>query len=298
MSSSSNTGSETGLRAGTPKLDSCVNALRTPELVIEETGAQIYQGNCLLMDRCLTRSKTSLIITSPPYPGVAQPEEDYATFPDPKAFNESHDFLEKVWAQCWNLLEDLGHLCINIYDIPAGASGMYPNVAGVIRRCLEHGFVLREKFIWAKGPSYSPPSGSWPLPKGVLAANTFEEILVFQKPLQFSQRRVDPSKIRPEIRDKSTLPKEAHDWIMDPVWRISAEREGRKLGHPFTYPMDLSERLIKLYTFWGETVVDPFVGSGTTVLAASKLGRQGVGFELSDKYIEICRKRLAQGSMF
>jgi DNA modification methylase len=248
------------------------------------------------MQNVLPRSKTSLIVTSPPYPGVDQPEDDYATFPDPKEFNASHDFLEQVWAVCYDLLEDLGHLCINIYDIPAGAGGMYPNVAGVIRRCLGLGFVLREEFIWAKGPSYSPPSGSWPLPKGVLAANTFEMVLVFQKPLKFSQRRVDPSKIHPEVRAKSELPKEAHGWLMDPVWHIPAEREGRKLGHPFTYPTELVERLIKLYTFWGEMVVDPFVGSGTTVLAAQKLQRQGIGFELSEKYIDICKRRLAQGS--
>ncbi|MFN2486506.1 MAG: DNA methyltransferase, partial [Acidimicrobiia bacterium] len=91
---------------------------------------------------------------------------------------------------------------------------------------------------------------------------------------------------------------EAHKWLMDPVWHISAEREGRKLGHPFTYPSELCERLIRLYTFAEEIVVDPFVGSGTTVLAAQKLERQGIGFELSSKYIEICRKRMAQGSLF
>lgn len=284
--------------SGRLRLDSLIDAELLPRSVIEEPLAQIYQGNSLLMQNVMPRSKTSLIVTSPPYPGVAQPEEDYATFPDPKEFNASHDFLGKIWRVCWDLLEDLGHLCINIYDIPAGAGGMYPNVAGVVKRCLDIGFVLREEFIWAKGASYSPPSGSWPLPKGVLAANTWEMVLVFQKPLQFSQRRVDPSKIHPDIRKKSELPKEAHDWLMDPVWRISAEREARKLGHPFTYPMELAERLIILYTFVNELVVDPFVGSGTTVLAAQKLGRQGVGFELSDKYIAIARKRLAQGSMF
>lgn len=283
---------------GTQKLDTSANSQTMPVAVIEDALAQIYHGNCLLAGSVLPRSKTSLIITSPPYPGVAQPEEDYATFPDPKEFNSSHDFLGEVWRVCWDLLEDLGHLCINIYDIPAGSGGMYPNVAGVIKRCLDIGFVLREEFIWSKGPSYSPPSGSWPMPKGVLAANTFEFILCFQKPLQFSQRRPDPSRVHPDVQASSKLGSVEHGWLMDPVWNISAEREGRKLGHPFTYPTELSERLIRLYTYWGEMVVDPFVGSGTTVLAAQKLGRQGVGFELSEKYIEICRKRFAQGAMF
>lgn len=269
-----------------------------PRLVIENPRAQIFHGNCLMASSVLPRSKTALIITSPPYPGVDQPEPDYATFVDPKDFNASHDFLEKVWRMCYDLNEDLGRLCINIYDIPSGASGMYPNVAAVIKRCLSIGYVLREEFVWAKGASYSPPSGSFPLPKGVLAANTFEFVLVFQKPLQFSQRRQDPSKIHPEVQEASKLGPEAHAWLMDPVWHISAEREGRKLGHPFTYPDELVERLIKLYTYVNEWVVDPFVGSGTTALVAEKLGRMGFGFELSDKYIEICQKRFAKMSMF
>lgn len=279
-------------------LNSVLRRDKRPVLAVESERAQIFHGNCLMADTVLPRSKTALIITSPPYPGVDQPEPDYATFIDPKDFNASHDFLEEVWRVCFNLLEDLGRLCINIYDIPAGASGMYPNVAAVIKRCLGIGFVLREEFIWAKGASYSPPSGSFPMPKGVLAANTFEMVLVFQKPLEFSQRRVDPSKIHPEVQKASALDAEAHKWLMDPVWHISAEREGRKLGHPFTYPTELIERLIKLYTYTNEWVVDPFVGSGTTALVAEKLGRFGFGFELSDKYVEICRKRMAQTSLF
>jgi len=251
-----------------------------------------------MADSVLSRSKTALIMCSPPYPGVDQPEPDYATFVDPKDFNASHDFLEKVWRMSFNLLEDLGRLVINIYDIPAGASGMYPNVAAVQKRCLDIGFVLREEFIWAKGASYSPPSGSFPMPKGVLAANTFEMVLVFQKPLQFSQRRADPSKVHPDVQNASKLDAEAHKWLMDPVWHISAEREGRKLGHPFTYPAELVERIIKLYSYAGETVVDPFVGSGTTVRVAESLGRQGIGFELSEKYIEICKTRFAHQGLF
>lgn len=290
--SSEKSSTDTSMRTASSLIES------HPTLAVDTDRVKIWHGNCLNADRVITRSKVSLIITSPPYPGVSQPEPDYATFPDPKDFNDAHDFLERVWRMCWDLLEDLGHLCINIYDIPAGAGGMYPNVSGVIKRCLDVGFVLREEFIWAKGPSYSPPSGSWPLPKGVLAANTFEMILVFQKPLQFSQRRVDPSKIHPDIKKRSELGSDAHNWLMDPVWHISAEREARKLGHPFPYPQELCERLIKLYTFVEETVFDPFVGSGTTALVAEKLGRIGYGFELSDHYIELCQGRFSQGGLF
>ena len=288
--------SETHLTTTSPNQGS---SSQTPLILqVDNPRAKIYQGSCLDALSVLNRSSVSLIITSPPYPGVAQPEEDYVTFDDPTDFNASHDFLGDVWKVCYSLLEDLGHLCVNIYDIPAGSSGMYPNVAAVQKRALDIGFVLREEFIWAKGSGYSPPSGSWPLPKGVLGANTWEMVLVFQKPLEFSQRRVDPAKIPPAIRSASLLPAEAHDWLMDTVWRITADREGRALGHPFTYPTELCERLIRLYSFTDEKIFDPFVGSGTTVAVAERLGRVGVGTELSEKYINICKRRLAQGGLF
>lgn len=269
-----------------------------PQVVVDEDRATIYHGNCLNALQVEKRSSVSLIVTSPPYPGVDQPEPDYVTFPDPKDFNKAHDYLESVWRVCYDLLEDLGRLAINLYDIPTGAEGMYPNVAATIKRCLGIGFVLRETIIWDKGAGYSPPSGSWPYPKGLLTGNTYEPVLIFQKPLQFSQRRKDPSDYPKEIRDKSILGPVEHEWLMNPIWKISADREGRKLGHPFTFSTELVERLVKLYTFYGDTVLDPFVGSGTTVKVASTLGRNGIGFELSEKYIKICKDRLAQGSLF
>lgn len=279
-------------------MNSWIKNSDSPILAVDEDRAKIYQGNCLDAAQVVTRSKVALIITSPPYPGVNQPELDYVTFPNPMDFNNSHHLLKTIWKVCYDLLEDGGRLCVNIYDIPTGAGGMYPNVAAVQRACLDIGFVIREEFIWDKGAGYSPPSGSWPYPKGVLAANTFEVILVFQKPVQFSQRRVDPSSIPDHIKAASILGEEAHAWLMNPIWKISADREGRRLGHPFTYPTELCERLIKLYTFAEETVLDPFVGSGTTVKVASDLGREGIGFELSDKYIALCKGRFAQQGLF
>lgn len=269
-----------------------------PRLVIDDEYAKIWQANALDAGKLIERSTVSLIITSPPYPGVPQPEGDYVTYPDPMDFNGFHDMLEGIWKVCYDLLEDLGRLCVNIYDIPTGETGMYPNVARVIKSCLGMGFVLREQFIWHKEASYSPPSGSWPYPKGVLSANTYEPILVFQKPLEFRQRRKDPSDYPQDVRDASVLGSEDHGWLMDPVWRITADREGRKLGHPFTYPTELVRRLTRLYSFVGDSVFDPFLGSGTTVAVARDLKRIGLGTELSDKYVDICEKRFGQGALF
>ena len=238
-----------------------------------------WHGSALDALDIIERSSVSLIITSPPYPGVPQPEEEYATFPDPSDFVECHDFLTDVWSVCYNLLEDLGRLVINIYDIPTGEEGMIPNVSETVNRCLSLGFVLRETYIWVKGASYSPPSGSWPYPKGVLSGNTYEPCLVFQKPLQFSQRRKDPDDCPQSIKDASELGQDEHAWLMDPVWHLPTDRTGRQLGHPFTFPEALISRFIRLYSYAGDAVFDPFLGSGTTIASASKLGRMGLGTE-------------------
>lgn len=268
-------------------------------LVVNDEFAKIVQGSCLRMGEVVEQSTVTLCITSPPYPGVAQPEPDYVTFPDPKDFVRAHDLLQEVWSCCYRALEDQGYLAVNLYDIPTGEAGMFPNVAETVRRCLEIGFVLRETYIWHKGASYSPPSGSWPYPKGVLSANTYEPILLFQKPLQFSQRkRKTVSDYSKEQQELAVLGSTEHGWLMDPVWKIPAEREGRALGHPFTYPVELCERIIRLYSFPGDKVLDPFVGSGTTVEAARIHRRVGIGFELSDKYIDICERRFNRQSLF
>lgn len=265
------------------------------EKVLDEDNVLLYKGDSKDLLEVIPKSSVSLVVTSPPYPGVPQPTPEYVTFPDPKDFTRSHDILEPIWGACYDALEDLGRLAINIYDIPTGEKGMYPNVAATISRCLKIGFVLRETIIWHKGASYSPPHGSWPYPKGLLTANTYEPILIFQKPLQFSQRRQDPSDYPEEIRKASELGAVEHAWLMDPIWKISAERDRE---HPFPFPSDIPSRLIKLYSYAGDTILDPFAGSGTTLRAARSLGRKSVGFELSEAFCEIAKRRLAQGALF
>lgn len=256
-----------------------------------------YHMNCLDAPRIIEQSSVALIVTSPPYPGVPQPEDNYVTFPDPMDFKECHNFLDDVWRMCFHLLADEGRLVVNVYDIPQGPEGMYPNVARIVYGCLNVGFVKREDYIWHKGVSYRPPTGSWPLPKGVLSGNTYENMIVFQKPLKFQARRIRPEDYSEEIREASKLGKEASGWLADPVWKISADREARKLGHPFPFPKELPERFIKLYSMVSDVVFDPFGGAGTTGIVAHRLGRRGIITELSKPYLDLIDVRTAQGTL-
>jgi len=257
-----------------------------------------YHANCLDAEHVIEASTVALIVTSPPYPGVEQPTDNYVTFPDPFDFKNSHDLLRAVWETCFRVLADEGRMVINIYDIPHGPEGMYPNVTKTIIECLKIGFVLREDYIWHKGVSYRPPTGSWPLPKGVLSGNTYEHMLVFQKPLKFQARRIRPEDYPEDVKEASKLGKEASGWLADPVWKIPADREARKLGHPFPFPEEIPERFIKLYTMETDTVFDPFGGAGTTGIVAQKLGRHGIITELSKDFLDLIDIRTAQGSFF
>lgn len=271
----------------------------TPELVVEAENVQLYQGSCLDLLTVIPRSSVTLAIFSPPYPNVDQPEPDYVTFEEPQNFNSSHAFLTEVYRVVYGALQDGGRMVVNISNIHLpGNVGLAPNVAATIKNALQVGFVLREEFIWSKKVPEPLPAGSFPLPCGVLTAGTHESCLVFQKPVAFSQRVRDVSKIPEHIREKSLLGSDAHSWLRDSVWEIRPDNEGRKMGHPFTYPEELPKRFILLYSFYGDTVLDPFSGSGTTLKACQKYGRQGIGFELSDKYVNITKNRFAQASLF
>src|SRR5688500_6081200 len=94
----------------------------SPILRVDEGRIKIWQRDACDAGRVIIRPSTAPVVTAPPYPAVAQPEPDYVTFPDPKDFNAAPDILEQVWKVCFDLLEDLGRLVVNLYDIPTGES--------------------------------------------------------------------------------------------------------------------------------------------------------------------------------
>jgi DNA modification methylase len=147
------------------------------------------------------------------------------------------------------------------------------------------GFWMRGEIIWDKGASAAASTawGSWRSPANPTLRDVHEYILIFSKG---SPRRLPPDGRR------STITRDEFLAYTKSVWSFPAE-SARKIGHPAPFPIELPRRLIQLYTYAGEVILDPFMGSGQTALAALRLGRRYVGYELDEQYVMLAEERIA-----
>lgn len=217
-----------------------------------------------------------LMITSPPYNVGKEYDKDFT-------LEEYLLFLKNVWKEVYRVLVPGGRACINIANL--GRKPYIPLHAFIIRDMLELGFLMRGEIIWNKASSASPSTawGSWLSPANPTLRDIHEYILVFSKDT-FSRKNIN--------NKKSTITKDEFLEFTKSVWTFPAE-PANKIGHPAPFPVELPYRLIQLYTYQGEIVLDPFMGSGTTGVAAVKSGRKFVGYEINQEYISLAKKRLA-----
>jgi site-specific DNA-methyltransferase (adenine-specific) len=195
---------------------------------------------------------------------------------------EYRGFLRSVWAETKRVLVPGGRCCINIANL--GRRPYIPLHALVIEDMLNLGFLMRGEIIWAKDASSSPSTawGSWLSASNPTLRDTHEYILVFSKD-SFS---------REKLGKVSTIKRDEFLEFTKSVWRFDAER-ARKVGHPAPFPVELAYRCIQLYTFKGDVVLDPFMGSGQTAIAALQTGRHYVGYETDPKYASLSEQRIA-----
>ena len=223
----------------------------------------------------LPDNSVHLMVTSPPY-NVGKDYDEDLTLP------EYLVFLQRVWAQTYRVLVPGGRACINIPNL--GRKPYIPLHTFIARDMIDLGFLMRGEIIWDKAASASSSTawGSWQSATNPTLRDVHEYILVFSKG---SYRRS-----KPEDR-KDTITKDEFLEFTKSVWTIAAE-SAKKIGHPAPFPIELPYRLIQLYTFEGEVVLDPFMGSGQTALAAIKAGRHFAGYELNKEYHELASKRI------
>lgn len=253
-------------------------------------------------------SSIALAVTSPPYWNIKdysldgyQEQSKHERMPgqigDMEDFQEYLDALTRVWQECERMLKPNGKLCINAPLMPlpkkvinAGHTRYIVNIYSSIEREVptQTRLQLMDVYIWERSnPTKRLMFGSYPYPPNFYAQNTSEFIGVFVK-------EGEPDPKPPEVKEASRLTEE--EWVeyTRQVWRIPIPHLPGDKEHPAVMPIEMAERLIRLYSFVGDIVLDPFMGSGTTARAALNLGRHYIGYEINPGYKETIEKRLAR----
>jgi len=256
----------------------------------DRTWHKIIIGDSRHMDEVKDNS-VHLIITSPPYWQL----KDYG----PKnqiGYNDTYqdyiDNLNKVWKECHRILHPGCRVCINIGDqfaraVIYGRYKVIPIRTEITRYCESIGFDYMGAIIWQKVTTCKTTGGatvmgSFPYPRGGIIKIDYEFILIFKK----LGKDIKPSK---EIKEKSKLTNEEWNEYFNGHWNFPGEKQN---GHIAMFPLELPRRLIRMFSFYGDTVLDPFLGSGTTSRAALELGRDSIGYEINREFLETIKSKI------
>ncbi|HON87880.1 MAG TPA: site-specific DNA-methyltransferase [Spirochaetales bacterium] len=225
----------------------------------------------------LPDNSVHLMVTSPPYNVGKEYDENLS-------LKEYRELLKRVFKETYRVLVPGGRLCINVANL--GRKPYLPLHSYIIEDMHDIGFLMRGEILWDKGSSASPSTawGTYLKANNPVLRDIHEYILVFCKD---TFTRLNPHK------RKSTISKEEFLEFTKSVWKFPAERAS-KVGHPAPFPVELPYRLIQLYTFEGEVVLDPFVGSGTTCIAALKTNRKYVAYDIDKNYCDLADRRIKQ----
>jgi site-specific DNA-methyltransferase (adenine-specific) len=222
----------------------------------------------------LPDNSVHLMVTSPPYNVGKEYDEDMTLV-------EYRDLLSAVWKEVYRVMVPGGRVCLNVANL--GRKPYIPLHAFMAEDLVAAGFLMRGEVIWNKSSSAGTSTawGSWQSARNPTLRDVHEYILMFSK-MPFG--RMPGTK-------KSTITRDEFLEFTKSVWSFGSE-SAKKIGHPAPYPVELPSRCIKLYTFEGDVVLDPFIGSGTTGVAAIALKRHFVGYEVSREYVGLAEKRI------
>lgn len=222
----------------------------------------------------LPDSCVHLIITSPPYNARKDYDNDLT-------LEEYLNLLEAVFRESSRVLVPGGRVCINVANL--GRKPYIPLNAFIAQIMIGIGFLMRGEIIWDKGSSVGSSTawGSWMSASNPTLRDVHEYILIFSKG-RFK---------RENDGRKPTIERDEFLEFTRSVWKFPTE-SARRIGHPAPFPVELPRRLIELYTFEGDVILDPFMGSGTTAIAAIDTRRRYVGYDIDKNYIKLANQRI------
>jgi DNA modification methylase len=267
------------------------------EVKLEVPNAQVYFKSSADMSE-IPDNSVNLIITSPPYWTLKDYEnEDQIGLGSP-SFDKYLEDLEQVWHECVRVLAPDGKLCINIMPfLLTGENAEFGrretrlmlneiwNSVSKTKKMFQFGLFIWDKRKITRFSSF----GSYPYPPNIFSTYPYEWITVFSK----AGKR---PKVAQDIKDISKLTtQEWQDWAINSIWEMQPAK-AKSEEHPAPFPEEMPKRLIKLYSFHGDTVLDPFLGTGTTAKVALELGRKAIGYELNLDYKRLISRKLNAAS--
>ena len=221
----------------------------------------------------LENNSVSLTVTSPPYNIGKDSDLDLTD-------DEYWAMMENIFTETYRVTESGGRLVVNVANL--GRKPYIPFSKYFTELLIEIGFIMRGEIIWqkSKGANANFAWGSWLSASNPVIRDIHEYCLVFSK-----------DSLKKSSQGKSSIKKEEFMESTLSIWNINPAR-AKKIGHPAPFPIELPQKFINLYTYKKDLVLDPFLGSGTTAVAAKLLERNFIGYEIEEKYIAIANNRL------
>jgi site-specific DNA-methyltransferase (adenine-specific) len=238
----------------------------------------IIHGSCEQMKE-IPDNSLHLMITSPPYNVSKEYDDDLS-------LSEYLTLLKNAFSETYRVLINGGRACINVANL--GRKPYIPLSDYISKMMIDIGFNMRGEVIWNKAASASPSTawGSWQSASNPTLRDIHEYILIFSK----GDYKRERSKKEKEIIKDSITKEQFIEWTKS-IWTMNAER-AKKIGHPAPFPEELPFRLIQLFSFETDIILDPFMGSGTTAVSALKSNRYFIGYETNADYIKIANQRI------
>ncbi len=281
-----------------PRIAKDAHSIRLIERAVHQVPSShsIYRGDARDMSG-LEPQSVHLILTSPPYWTLKEYRDSEGQLGHVEDYDQFLQELDKVWKQCFQALVPGGRLICVVGDVclsrreNGGRHTVVPLHSSIQEHCRKLGFDNLAPIIWHKisNAAYEVEGGSTFLGK------PYEPNSVIKNDIEFILMERKPGGYRaPDISTKvlSVISAENHKKWFQQIW--SGVTGASTKQHPAPYPLELAERLVRMFSFVGDTVLDPFMGTGTTTVAAAKWGRNSIGFEIDPHYYKLAQKRISE----